>query len=411
MNCDIITPTYDNPDYLIPFAKSVLRHTIGLGRLIIVNNGKMPLEEMINDPRVTIIKAGRNVGWEGGLKLGLKESKSEFVVFMNDDTYIPPVSAFWLMRLLYPFGLGKVGAVGPVTNCAAGLQNMFYGETPMTLTETSFLIGFCVALKRSILDEVGGVDDSLPGGDDFDLSIRLRKAGYRLLIQPSSFVYHHGFVTGTKVNGSSDKPMGWNSKDMTDRTNHALIVKHGFKTFWESFQGRITTDVNVETRDLEGMMIQELIKGSTILELGCGATKTVPNAVGIDIIPNGQQIPNLGPGALSVADIQADVSVALPLANASADTIIGRHVLEHCVDIVHCLKEWRRVLKPNGRLILAVPDEGLNSTIPMNPEHVHAFNQQSLEKILTLIGYRVIENKPSQNGVSFVIAAERGELC
>ena len=37
--------------------------------------------------------------------------------------------------------------------------------------ETSLLIGFCMLLETEFFKSIGGADETLPGGDDFDLSI------------------------------------------------------------------------------------------------------------------------------------------------------------------------------------------------------------------------------------------------
>ncbi|EKD43906.1 MAG: hypothetical protein ACD_72C00077G0003 [uncultured bacterium] len=53
-------------------------------------------------------------------------------------------------------------------------------------------------------------------------------------------------------------------------------------------------------------------------------------------------------------DFQADVC-ALPFDNASYDVIIANHVLEHVADDQAAMREIRRVLKPNGQIILQTP--------------------------------------------------------
>jgi predicted SAM-dependent methyltransferase len=76
------------------------------------------------------------------------------------------------------------------------------------------------------------------------------------------------------------------------------------------------------------------------LNLGCG-NKKVEGFVGVDI-----------KDATIVADIRA-----LPFDDESVDEIMAIHVCEHFYthEIASVLKEWMRVLKPNGRMVLELP--------------------------------------------------------
>ena len=148
---------------------------MNLVRIIVVNNGAKESVPILG-PGIEVIHAGKNLGWEGGLKLGLEKSDSEFVLFCNDDIVIPQSSFLWLENMLQHFGNPKCLAVGPASNCVMGLQSIFW-DTGVASFKTTYLIGFFMLVRRSALELAGGIDDELPGGDDLDLSIRLRKAG------------------------------------------------------------------------------------------------------------------------------------------------------------------------------------------------------------------------------------------
>jgi SAM-dependent methyltransferase len=47
---------------------------------------------------------------------------------------------------------------------------------------------------------------------------------------------------------------------------------------------------------------------------------------------------------------------ALPVDNASCDFLLSSHVLEHMANTLQALREWHRALKPNGNLLLILPD-------------------------------------------------------
>ena len=96
---------------------------------------------------------------------------------------------------------------------------------------TNLLIGFCVLMKRDALDDIGGITMGLPGGDDFDYSLRFLDKGYTLAIQTDSYVHHHGCQTGNRL-----FPGHWNSPQMINDVREELIRRHGFIGFHKTIQ-------------------------------------------------------------------------------------------------------------------------------------------------------------------------------
>lgn len=394
----IIVPSFNNLQYLDACVRSILRHqsTPGIFDLLVINNGTPKSIPDYGHPSLKVIDAGTNLGWEGGLKLGLANCSTPYVIFMNDDTFIPFSSACWVYQLMQWFADPKVAAVGPGSNCVMGIQNIFVNSPVDRTPQVNFLIGFCLMVRREALDKVGGVDDSFPyHGDDLDLSIRLREAGYKLLCDKSVFVYHHGFKTGQREFGDE-----WNSVQMTEKTNHYLIRKHGLKKFMQYTFHPMVDFEQVTTNDTEGDVCRGYARG-TVIELGCGAQKTVPDSFGVDIVPRGQMIPGL-PGSLSIADKAADINERLPIENATYDTLIARHLLEHLVNPIKVLQDWSRVVKPGGRMVLAVPNQEIRNTIPLNYQHVHAYTPDSLKTMMENLGWHTEAIEDGRNGISFV---------
>lgn len=404
----IIIPTYDNVEQLNACVASIVNYNyVYPVDVIIVNNGQAPLEEMFKTwPDVRVITSGKNLGWEGGLKEGLKHTTSKYVCFANDDIYIPRASSTWLRNMVramefYP----EFGAIGPASNVVMGPQNIF-SEPHSQGFRATFLIGFCVLFRRSALDDIGGVDDALPGGDDLDYSIRLRLKGWQMACLKDVFVYHHGFQTGNRVHGDHTKVNGWNSPQMTERTNTALIKKHGFMAWWETLTPQPIDPKEQQHGDTEGDKVRAFVKGDKVADLGCGARKTVEPSVGVDRVPGGQVIPWLS-GSISVADVVADVDKPLPFEDETFDTVIARHIIEHCLDTIAVLKEWSRILKAGGRLIISTPDERIHDGIPLNPEHVHAFTPESLTHFGEAVGLKVVGVADHYNGISFTLCFEK----
>ena len=408
---DIIIPTMNNFEYLQSCLRSMmlLRQSYPF-QILVVNNGAKGSCDTFAGEHIRVLEPGKNLGWEGGNNAGLAVSESEFVISSNDDVFLPLASLNWIRMLMEQMADPLVASVGPQSNVVMGSQNMFSCPTKY-VHPAPFLIGYCVMHRRSALEKVkestGYYDETCPGGDDLDLGLRYRKAGYHLICHNGVFVYHHGFKTGIRVYGDHTQG-GWNSVQMTDKTNNWLIRKHGFKAFQSLWR-----PVNIEslydlTTDQEGNMLRDLTKQvphEVIVEVGCGGNKTVPESIGVDRIPKGEPIPFVN--QTSVADVVCDANGVLPFEDGYADVVIARHVIEHVVDTVGFLTECGRILKPGGTLLLATPNEDECQSVPMNTEHVHAWNPDALQKILELSGFGVLQRLGFENRITMMFRCEK----
>lgn len=68
-------------------------------------------------------------------------------------------------------------------------------------------------------------------------------------------------------------------------------------------------------------------------------------------------------------DLVSDSESFPTIADESYDFVVANHVLEHLTDPIRALIEWRRILKPDGLLMLALPDKRFtfDATRPRTP--------------------------------------------
>lgn len=193
----------------------------------VVNNGTSEIEL----PWATVVNVGKNAGWAEGMNSGAKQGKAPYILMLNDDTQILEWDNQWLDRLLEPFEMPSVGAVGPTSNAVMGYQNIRAGNLPKECA-SEMLSGFCLLTRRDLFEELGGLDAKLPFGDDVDYSIRVRDKEKLLVIRRDVFVYHHYAQTGARLYGKT-----WDSVEFTNTLRAGLIRKHGFKRTMQAIAG------------------------------------------------------------------------------------------------------------------------------------------------------------------------------
>lgn len=76
--------------------------------------------------------------------------------------------------------------------------------------------------------------------------------------------------------------------------------------------------------------------------------------------------------------------------DASVDVIISNHALEHVDNPFFYINEFKRVLRPNGKIVLCVPHE-TNAKVNGNDSNMHLYtwSPQNLYNLLTVNGFKV----------------------
>ncbi|MEV0946185.1 class I SAM-dependent methyltransferase [Rhodococcus sp. NPDC049939] len=83
---------------------------------------------------------------------------------------------------------------------------------------------------------------------------------------------------------------------------------------------------------------------------------------------------------------------ALPIVDASVDTVVNFQVIEHLWDQAQFLRECFRVLAPGGELLVSTPNRITFSPgrdTPLNPFHTRELNAAELTELLEEAGFRV----------------------
>ncbi len=220
----IVIPNKDKYEFLERCLSSLFDKTDYAGfEVIVVDNNSSDTDVLSlyetyqsdTDKNIKVVEYSQPFNFSAMCNLGMQESQSEYVVFLNNDTEI--VQAAWLKRLMIHAQREDVGAVGPrlvypetgVLQHAGtvlgmgGIAGHPYAKH-FTLTESdvmgrtqcdqnySALTGSCMLVKRSVFDAAGGMDENeFPVFyGDVDLCLKMQSKGKRMVWTPYSTVVH-----------------------------------------------------------------------------------------------------------------------------------------------------------------------------------------------------------------------------
>ena len=174
----------------------------------------------------------------------------------------------------------------------------------------------------------------------------------------------------------------------------------------EGWMNKLYHKVRKRTLQQKTDWVQSLFTGhkGQILEIGAG-TGAFANSMTV----KGWNVTALEPNEASRAIALQNYNINLlpiealgDLQSQKFDVITLWHVLEHVHDLKHYLSEFNRLLKPNGRLIIAVPNyTSFDAKFYKKywaaydvPRHLYHFSPKSMFKLCNLNQMQILQYKP-----------------
>ena len=256
MKTSIVILTYNKLDYTKQCIESIRQYTkSGTYEMIVVDNHSDDdtISWLSEQQDIVKILNTENVGFPKGCNQGIMASSGDSVLLLNNDTI---VTHHWLENLescLY--SSENIGAVGPVTNSCSNLQTVqvsytgteqmqefakgFNVQNPLLWEERIRLIGFCLLIKRAVMNKIGLLDELFSPGnfEDDDYCLRMRKKGYRLILCRDTFIHHYGSVSFS-----------------ADRDKYFLLLNFNKKKFEAKWGVSSIYEANLNTCSLDELL-------------------------------------------------------------------------------------------------------------------------------------------------------------
>ena len=201
--------------------RSVLDHSNPPYRLILVDDGSQDetrdfLAYFARQQDCVLIRNESARGYTFAANQGLRAVHGDFAILLNSDTLVTPG---WLDRMTAcALSDDRIGVVGPLSNTASWQsipqisEDGDWATNPlpdnMTVEEMGALVaagsarlypemkllnGFCLFIRRAVLDQIGLFDEEQFGagyGEEDDFCLRARAAGWKLALADDVYIYH-----------------------------------------------------------------------------------------------------------------------------------------------------------------------------------------------------------------------------
>ncbi len=356
----IIIPTYNGINYLKQCIATLRGYHIPQCEFIVVDNESTDgtKEWLGTQLDILVINGKKDWGLATSFNKGRGKANGSHLMFMHNDVVCTEevVSA-----LLETVKHDDVAAAGPFTNRCMHLRQSIKAEPYKTLDELQeyafkvsnygkdifvdpclFLESLCLMVRAEAFDKVDGFDERFTGFgyEGADLSLRLINAGYWLC---TTNVYVHHGAGSLDVNGQA-------SIDKKKIERGIFRKKWGFDLSYSS---------SVRYELLKHIDIGR--PGLSILELGCALGGNLMHIRWLNRSASLTAV-ELDASAAKIAKNYGDVSVMdvekidFDALNGKFDYVIAGDLIEHLRDPWGLIKNLAKVLKPNGKVIVSIPN-------------------------------------------------------
>ena len=184
---------YFNDVKIVETIRSIENQTIKPKEIIIIDDySDIPINEKLVNPNCRIIRNNRNMGRGYSRNLGIKECKSEFVVFCDSSNSL---CENFIEKALNSFTNKKISAIfGRIIGnedhtdiCSKWREkNLFLETFPGSKLpyEVKSLSTYSVMVRKTHILSVGNFDPKLRRFEDHELGERILKQGYKILFDP-----------------------------------------------------------------------------------------------------------------------------------------------------------------------------------------------------------------------------------
>ena len=252
----IVILNYNGKQFLENCINSIKLETKKNYEIIVVDNASTDnsgRENSIKFPDCKFILNNENLGVPEGLNIGIRNSKGEFIILMNNDV---TVTTNWLDSFFEAYEKFGIALYQPkflkmknpeILDGTGDMINLFgFGfardkgqkdsQKHNKIEEVSYASGTCMFLPRKIISDVGYFDEKLFAyHEELDFGWRARLYGYKSFYVPHTIIHHYGSAG-----------WGWSGKKfyLLERNRWFVLLKnYSLKTITRLFPSLLLLEI------------------------------------------------------------------------------------------------------------------------------------------------------------------------
>ena len=231
----------DRPDHLRRSIEHVVSQSPEPAQIIVVDASADDRSRDVarSFPQVHYLRNPKGGGYmTASRNLALREAHGDIIAFVDDDAF---ARSGWAAAILSTYVDNTVGAVGGrALNGQSGEESegvqqigklLFGGQLtgnfaadPHRVVEVDHIIGCNMSFRRDVLARLGGFREDYVGisgvREDTDMSLRVRRLGYRILFNPAAVVDHIGAPQ------AKGRRFDWRYTYFAQRNHTAMLIRN-----------------------------------------------------------------------------------------------------------------------------------------------------------------------------------------
>ena len=220
----IIITNYNGLKWLKKCLDSLFSQTYNDFEIILVDNGSTDdsikfLEENYKDERLKIVRSEKNLGFAGGNNLGFNNSKGEYILLLNNDTWVENDFLEIFFNFYIKNTFDAIGCEQRDYYSQKSFKNITYCCVdifgfPVNVNGNFGISGYCMLFSRDVYLETKGLDNNFfMYYEDVDWFWRLNLLNKKVFVNRDIYLYHAGGGSSGEFKGLNYNIFLWRNQN------------------------------------------------------------------------------------------------------------------------------------------------------------------------------------------------------